>query len=66
MATVAWTYQDVNVLTNPEKIALRPNGNIIVFDQGFYHIVELTPDGVFVGHLGGAVLTTPNNIVVVP
>jgi hypothetical protein len=66
LATVVWTFTDTNVLTTPGKLALRPNGNILVVDQGFNHIVELTPDGSFVGLLGGIGLATPVNLVVVP
>ncbi len=66
LTTVVWTYTDANVLATPAKIALRPNGNILVVDQGFNHIVELTPDGTFVDLLGGAALATPVNLVVVP
>ncbi len=66
MATVAWTFTDTNVLTTPGKLAIRPNGNILVVDQALNHIVELTPDGAFVDLLGGAVLATPLNLIVVP
>lgn len=66
MSTIAWTFTDTNVLTTPGKLAVRENGNILITDTGFHHIVEISSAGVLVGTIGGAVLSTPNNIVVVP
>lgn len=66
MTTVEWTYTNTAHLTTPGKLAKRSNGNILVTDTGFNHIVELDPNGVFVQIIGGAVLSTPSNIVVVP
>lgn len=66
LATIAWTFTDTNVLTTPGKLAVRSNGNILVTDTGFNHIVEISPDGALVRVIGGGVLATPNNILVVP
>lgn len=66
LTTIAWTFTDTNVLTTPGKIAVRSNGNILVTDTGFNHIVEISSDGALVRVIGGAVLATPNNILVVP
>lgn len=66
LSTVVWTFTDTNILTTPGKISLRSNGNILVTDLGFHHIVEIDPNGALVRVIGGAVLSTPNNIVVVP
>lgn len=66
LSTIAWTFTDTNVLTTPGKLAVRSNGNILVTDTGFNHIVEISPDGALVGVIGGAVLSNPNNILVVP
>jgi hypothetical protein len=66
LSTVIWTFTDTNVLTTPGKISLRQNGNILITDTGFHHIVEIDPNGALVRVIGGAVLSTPNNIVVIP
>jgi hypothetical protein len=66
MTTVDWTFQDTNYLTSPGKVAVRPNGNILVTDTVLNHIVEISPDGAFIRLIGGAVLATPLNILVVP
>ncbi len=65
LATVAWTFTDTNVLTTPGKITLRPNGNILVSDTGFHHIVEIDTNGALVRVIGGAVLNNPLHITVV-
>jgi len=66
MSAPIWTFIDTNVLTTPGKLAIRANGNILVTDTGFHHIVEISSTGALVQVIGGAVLSTPNNIVVVP
>lgn len=66
LATIAWTFNDANVLANPGKIAFRENGNILITDISFNHIVELNSSGGFVRTIGGSVLTAPVSIVVVP
>lgn len=65
LTTVLWTFSDTNVLTTPGKLAITPSGSILITDTGFNHIVEISDQGSFVRTLGGAVLATPNNIVVV-
>lgn len=66
MSTVVWTFTDTNVLTTPGKLAVKSNGNILVLDTAFNHIVEISSSGALVRVIGGAVLATPNNIIVVP
>jgi hypothetical protein len=66
LSAPVWTFIDTNVLTSPGRLALRSNGNILITDTGFNHIVELTSDGALVGVIGGAVLSVPTSIVVVP
>ena len=66
LTTIAWTFNDANVLATPGKIAFRENGNILITDTGMNHIVELNSSGGFVRTIGGSVLTTPVSIVVVP
>lgn len=65
LSAVNWTYQDANNLTTPRKFAIRPNGNLLVLDSGFNHIVELNTGGGLVQVIGGAVLSQPLNIAVV-
>lgn len=66
MSSIVWTFTDTNVLQTPGKLAIAKNGNILVTDTGFNHIVEISPAGALVRVIGGAVLSTPNNILVVP
>lgn len=66
MSTTVWTFTDTNVLTTPGKLAVKSNGNILVTDTAFNHIVEISAAGALVRVIGGAVLSTPNNILVVP
>lgn len=66
MTTVDWSFSDTNVLTTPGKASVRPNGNILVTDTAFNHIVEITANGAFLRTIGGAGLATPLNILVVP
>lgn len=66
MTDPVWTFTDAYVLSSPGKIAVRKNGNILVTDLTFNHIVEISPAGSLVQVIGGAVLSVPNNIVVIP
>lgn len=66
LSAVIWTFYDANVLTTPGKLAFRSNGNILVTDTAFNHIVEISSSGALVGTLGGGVLSTPASILVVP
>jgi len=66
MATIAWTFSDANVQSVPGKLEVRANGNILITDTTFNQIVEISSAGVLVGVIGGAVLASPNNILVVP
>lgn len=66
MTTVLWTYVNTANLTTPGKLSIRANGNILVTDSGFNHIVELDSNGLFVQVIGGAVLSAPGSILVVP
>jgi hypothetical protein len=65
LSTVLWTFTDTNVLTTPGKLAVKPNGNVLITDTAFNHIVELTSSGALIRTIGGSVLATPNNIIVV-
>lgn len=66
LTTTLWTYQDTNLLTTPGKVTVRSNGNVLVSDTGFHHIIELSPTGTFLRTIGGAVLSTPTHILAVP
>lgn len=66
LTTINWTFNDPNVLATPGKIAFRKNGNILITDTGFNHIVELNSSGGFVRTIGGSVLTTPLSLIVIP
>jgi WD40 repeat protein len=66
LSTVIWTYTNTTVFSNPGKLAMKANGNILVTDLTFHHIIELDPNGAQVDILGGVALSTPSDIVVVP
>ncbi len=65
LTTVLWTFTDTNVFTTPGRMSLRPNGNILVTDTAFHHIVEIDTNGALVQVLGGTVLNNPAHITVV-
>lgn len=65
MTTTLWTFTDTNIFTTPGKMALRENGNILVTDTGFHHIVEIDTNGALVQVIGGTVLNNPAHIAVV-
>ena len=64
-ASVA-TFSNLTILPTPGGIAQRTNGNLLVLDRVLNHIVEVTEGGSFVQTLGGALLSTPEYIEVVP
>lgn len=66
LATTVWTFSDQNVLQTPGKLALRSNGNLLVTDTFFDHIVEISPTGGLVRVIAGNVLSDPVSIVVIP
>lgn len=66
LSSVVWTFTDTNVLSTPAKLAIQANGNVLITDTGYDHIVELDSNGGFVRTIGGSVLSDPNNIVVIP
>jgi len=66
LATLEWNFINTNVLTTPGKIAVRSNGNVLVLDTAFNHIVEISSPGIFVRTLGAASISSPLGILVVP
>jgi hypothetical protein len=66
LTTVVGTFIDTSYLTTPGKVAGTPEGNVIVTDTAFNHIVEITQAGGFVRTLGGNVLATPTSIMIIP
>ena len=66
MTSVVWDFYEPSVLVSPGKVALRENGNILVTDTLLNQIVEISANGTLVQVIGGAVLSVPNSILVVP
>src|SRR5690606_4275538 len=53
MTAPIWTFTNTTVLTTPGKLAVRANGNILVTDTAFHHIVEISATGAMVQVIGG-------------
>lgn len=66
MTGITTLYSDLGVLAAPRTLSQTLNGNILVVDSVFNHIVEITTAGVFVRTLGGTILGTPNAVFSVP
>ena len=66
LGTVLWDYNDITILASPGRMAVRANGNVLITDTVFNHIVELTSAGSFLRIIGGAHLATPGSLLVVP
>lgn len=54
------------VLSDPRGMTQRANGNILVSDYAYHHIVEMTSSGVYIDTLGGDVLNQPMFMVIIP
>ncbi len=66
LAPVA-SYSNTAFLGAPGGIAQRSNGgNLLVVDRVFNLVVEITTAGAFVGTFGSGLLSTPENILVIP
>jgi hypothetical protein len=66
LTTTIGTYSNTGILSTPGGLAQRANGNILALDRVRNYIVELTETGVYVDHIGGTVLSTPEFIEVIP
>ncbi|MBY0414759.1 MAG: hypothetical protein K2Q18_11360, partial [Bdellovibrionales bacterium] len=66
MGGIATLYSDIGILASPRTLTQTLNGNILIVDSVFNHIVEITTTGTFVRTLGGSLLGTPNAVFSVP
>jgi hypothetical protein len=66
LTTGTWNFIDTNVFVTPTKIAFKSNGNMLVLDTTFNHIVEISSTGSLVRTFGSDFLATPLAILVVP
>jgi hypothetical protein len=66
LSTQVASFSNSSLLSSPEGLAQRANGNLLIVDSGLHHIIELTSNGVFQTVLGGSVLSTPRQLAVVP
>lgn len=64
-ATVA-SYADATLMASPVGIAQRANGNLLIVDNVYHYIIEITSAGTFVRVIGDDVLNAPRFIMVVP
>ena len=61
------SYSNTAYLGAPGGIAQRANdGNLLVVDRIYNHVVEITNTGTFVGTFGSGILSTPEFILVIP
>lgn len=67
LGSTSATYNDTAYVPSPRGLAQLANGNIIVSDASYHHLVEIDPDtGDFVGIFSGYSLSTPNQLYVIP
>jgi len=66
LSTVIASYSDTGQLGSPSGLAQAKNGNILIGDAIFHHIVEITQSGNFVKTLAGALINTPRDLLVIP
>jgi len=59
-------YQEPSILRSPRGVEEKENGNILVLDSYFHHIVELDSDLELVRVFGDTVLNSPAQIIEVP
>lgn len=65
LSTVAYSYSNSSILSNPRDIAFTPEGNLLAVDGTSNLIVEIDPSGNFVRTITTAVLSTPTKIMVI-
>lgn len=58
-STALYQYTDTAILAAPKWIQKASNGNVLIGDTSFNHIVELTPKMEFVRTLGASYFSTP-------
>lgn len=66
MTGITTVYSDLGFLASPRTLTQTLNGNLLVIDSVFNHIVEITTTGTFVRTLGGSILGAPNAAFSVP
>lgn len=66
LSTLELTWSDTVSMTDPRGVGELGNGNILISDVSYDHIVVITPSGTLVKEFGRSVLNDPNDIVVVP
>ena len=67
LGDAGYTYRDASILPSPRGVAQLANGNIVVADATFHHLVEIdSTSGEFVGILASSGLSAPNQILVIP
>lgn len=66
LSTLNASFSNTAYLGAPGGIAQRANGNLLIVDRIFNHVVEITTAGTYVGTFGAGYLSTPEFILVVP
>ncbi|WP_127714253.1 hypothetical protein [Halobacteriovorax sp. HLS] len=67
LSSASATYNDTTTVPSPRGVAQLANGNLIVADATYHHIIEINPaDGSFVGTFSSYGLSSPNQIYVIP
>lgn len=69
LGSTVWSYSNTVLMPNPFGIAVRSNGNVLVVDQTYNYILEITADGTSAAVLGNDtdnMLGTPQFIMIVP
>ena len=66
LTTVVATYSNTVILPLPYGITQRSDGNLLIVDSTYHHIVELSETLQFVRIIGDGVLSTPRQIYAMP
>lgn len=66
LTTVDASFSDTGLLGSPQGVSEDINGDLLVVDSSYHHIVKVSSEGEFIGTLGGAILNIPRSILVIP
>jgi hypothetical protein len=66
LATIACTYQNAVLIPNPTTVAVRANGNFLIYDSSALIVTEVSPSCALVGTYSSNYLAGVNQMLVLP